>query len=63
MLKIRSRTTADKPLVGRELSTQADPKKPNELVRIGSTNRDGKLEVPPAKNRVRTLLIKNGEHL
>jgi hypothetical protein len=63
VLKIRSRVTADKPLVGREVYAQADPKKPNELVRIGSTNRDGKLEVPPAKSRVRTLLIKNGGHL
>lgn len=63
VLKVRSRITADKPLVGREVYVQADPKKPNELVRIGSTDRDGKLEVPPAKSRVRTLLIKNGGHL
>jgi hypothetical protein len=63
VLKIRSRVTADKPLVGREVYAQPDPEKSNKLVRIGSTDRDGKLEVPPAKNRVRILLIKNGDHL
>ncbi len=63
ILSLRSRTTADKPLVGYEVFSQDDPKNPNSLARIGSTDRNGKLEIPSGKNSVRLIFVKNGVHL
>jgi hypothetical protein len=62
-LRLRSRVAADKPLVGYEVFVQTDPTKPDALERLGATDRDGKLGVPPAKQRVRLLTIRNGGHL
>jgi hypothetical protein len=62
-LRLRSRVSAEKPLVGYEVFAQTDPTKPDALARLGSTDRDGKLAVPPAEQRVRTLILKHGGHL
>jgi hypothetical protein len=60
ILKLRSRITDTKPLVGYEIFAQNDPKKPESLARLGATDRNGTLAVPPAKNALRTIFIKNG---
>jgi hypothetical protein len=62
-LRLRSRVSAKKPLVGYEIFAQTDPGKPDALARLGATGRDGKLDVPPGKQQVRLLTIKNGGHL
>ncbi len=63
VLSLHSRTTADKPLVGYEVFSQEDLKKPGSLARIGSTDREGRLEIPPGKSPVRLIFVKNGVHL
>jgi hypothetical protein len=63
VLRLRSRVSEDKPLVGYEIFAQTDPEKPDALIRLGATGRDGKLDVSAADQRVRTLLIKNGGQL
>jgi hypothetical protein len=49
--------------VGYEVFSQTDPKKLDDLARLGSTDRDGRLAVPPSKQRVRNVIVKNGGHL
>jgi hypothetical protein len=63
VLRIHSRVAKDKPLVGYEVFAQSDLTKPDALARLGATGRDGTLEVGPAEQRVRLLIIKNGGHL
>jgi hypothetical protein len=63
VLKLRSRVTDTKPLVGYEVFAQNDPKKPESLARLGATDRNGTLAVPPAKDALRTIFIKNGGHM
>jgi hypothetical protein len=72
-LRLRSRVSKEKPLVGYEIFAQDDSTKPDALTRLGATDRDGKLAVvplplPPGEGRreggrVRLLIIKNGGHL
>jgi hypothetical protein len=63
VLRLHSRVSEDKPLAGYEIFAQSDPEKPDALTRLGTTGRDGKIEVPAANQRVRTLIIKNGGQL
>jgi hypothetical protein len=61
VLRLHSRTAPDKPLVGYQVFSQ----NPGDeaLTRLGSTNRDGTLPIPPGKSRIRTLYLKNGGQL
>jgi hypothetical protein len=60
-IRLHSRTEAAKPLVGYEIYAQ----NPDDegLTRIGLTNDEGKLAIPPGEARVRTLYVKNGGQL
>jgi hypothetical protein len=62
-LRVRSRVAEDKPLIGYEVFALTDPKKPESLERLGTTDSNGRLAVPPSEHRIRQLLIKNGGHL
>jgi hypothetical protein len=65
-LRLHSRTNQNKPLVGYEVLVQNTDKnddKDGGLTRIGSTGRDGIVVVPPSKERVRVLFVKNGGQL
>ncbi|MEX0610985.1 MAG: hypothetical protein WD738_23990 [Pirellulales bacterium] len=61
VLRLHSRTAPDKPLVGYEVFSQ----KPGDevLSLLGTTDREGKLTVPPGETRIRTLYLKNGGQL
>ncbi len=61
VLRLRSRTDPDKPLVGYAIYAQQAGDE--SLARIGSTDREGKISVPPDENRVRMLYLKNGGQL
>jgi hypothetical protein len=63
VVRIRSRISKDKPLAGYEVFAQTDPQKPDALARLGATGRDGTLDIPPAKEKVRILIVKNGGRL
>ncbi len=61
MLRLHSRTTASKPLVGYEVFAQ----QPGEeaLARIGVTNTAGQLPISPGKTRIQFLVVKHGGQL
>jgi hypothetical protein len=59
-LRLHSRTTGDKPLVGYEVFAEKPGKKNSGIDRIGLTDRNGKVIVPPGNSRVRVLFLKNG---
>jgi hypothetical protein len=60
-LRLRSRTAAEKPLVGYEVFTQ----KPSDetLTPIGVTNIAGQITIPPGKTSLQFLLVKHGGQL
>jgi hypothetical protein len=60
-LRLRSRTSADKPLVGYEVFTQ----KPVDetLTRVGVTDTSGQITIPPGKTALQFLLVKHGGQL
>lgn len=60
-LRLRSRTAAEKPLVGYEVCTQ----KPGDeaLAPAGLTNAAGQLTIPPGKTPLQFLLVKHGGQL
>jgi hypothetical protein len=60
-LRLRSRTAAEKPLVGYEVFTQ----KPGDeaLVPVGLTNTAGQISIPPTKTPLQFLLVKHGGQL
>jgi hypothetical protein len=61
VLALRSRTTADKPLVGYEVfAKNVDDESTTPL---GASDADGRLDVPPARSRVQLLYIRNGGQL
>lgn len=57
-LRLRSRTTADKPLVGYEIFLQ----KPGEAspARYGTTDTAGEIIIPPGQSRIQFVLVKHG---
>ena len=61
MLRLQSRTNAEKPLVGYEVYSQ----KPGEeaTTRIGASDSAGKVTVRPGPSAVQTLFIKHGGQL
>jgi len=61
ILRLHSRTNADKPLVGYEVFTQQAGE--TTPTRIGATDRQGKLSIPPGKSALRMLYLKNGRQL
>jgi hypothetical protein len=60
-LRLRSRTAAEKPLVGYEVFTQ----KPGDeaLAPVGLTNTAGQITIPPGKTPLQFLLVKHGGQL
>jgi hypothetical protein len=63
ILRLQSRTAPDKPLVGYEVLAHASAQGQEALEPIGSTDRQGKLAIPPGALPVRMLHIKHGGHL
>jgi hypothetical protein len=61
VVRLRSRSAADKPLVGYEVYSQ----KPGDeaLVRIGLSDVAGQVSIPPIKTPIQFLLIKHGGQL
>ncbi len=61
VLRLQSRTNAEKPLVGYEMYSQ----KPSEeaTTRIGASDSAGKVTVRPGAQRIQTLFIKHGGQL
>ena len=60
-LRLRSRTAADKPLIGYEVFTQ----KPSDqsLTRVGLTDPTGQIVIPPGDHPLQYLLVKHGGQL
>jgi hypothetical protein len=60
-LRLRSRTAAEKPLVGYEVFAQ----KPGDeaLAPVGVTNTAGQITIPPGKSPLQFLLVKHGGQL
>ena len=69
VLQLHSRTSPDKPLVGYQVFSQntvagvSDPASNDAVTLLGSTDRSGKLAIPPGDTRIRTLYLKNGGQL
>lgn len=60
-LRLHSRKTDTKPLVGYEVLSQNAGDEPPK--RIGLSNNTGELRIPPGKSRIEMLLIKHGGQL
>jgi hypothetical protein len=61
VLQFHSRTTADKPLLGYEVHAR---NLDEEATRpIGSSDRQGRISVPPGRTRLQLLFVKNGSEL
>jgi hypothetical protein len=60
-IRLRSRTNAEKPLVGYEVQSQNVEEE--TLSRVGLSDQQGALVVQPGKSRVQVLFVKNGGQL
>jgi hypothetical protein len=60
-LWLQSRTNPEKPLVGYEVFSRGDSD--DATARIGTSDSDGRVAVPPGESRIEMLFIKNGGRL
>ena len=61
ILQLHSRTTEEKPLVGYEVFAQQPGEEATN--RVGASDREGRVSVPPGNARVQMLFVKNGGQL